>query len=75
MDKLLTVGQVANRLGRSAWSIYEDIKDGIIPARRLKPRGRIYIVEDELREALKPISVQTALDIVRASGASEAASV
>jgi excisionase family DNA binding protein len=51
---LLTVRQLSTRLQLSPWSIYEAVRSGRLPARRLHPRGRLRFVEAEVMEALRP---------------------
>jgi excisionase family DNA binding protein len=54
MPELLTVRQLAKRLNLSHWAIYQAVKDGTLPGRRLRPRDRLYFSEPEIMEALKP---------------------
>jgi excisionase family DNA binding protein len=54
MPELLTVRQLAKRLNLSSWAIYQAVKDGTLPGRRLRPRGRLYFSEPEVMDALKP---------------------
>lgn len=49
VDKLLTVPQVAERLGIHRIEAYELVKTGEIPAKRLSPR-RIRISESALQQ-------------------------
>lgn len=49
MDKLLTVPQVAERLGIARVQAYELVSAGEIPAKRLSPR-RIRISESDLQQ-------------------------
>jgi excisionase family DNA binding protein len=66
--RIADVRQLAKRLNLSSWAIYQAVKDGTLPARRLRPRGRLYFSEPEVMEALKPDPlIRELLDQARAA--------
>jgi excisionase family DNA binding protein len=55
MPKYITIHHAAQRLGVSVWTVYRAIKSGSLPARRLQPRGRYLISEDDLKSPGQPV--------------------
>ena len=55
LQKLLTVGQVADRLQVSRWSVYRRVAEGQIPAVKLGtgPRAPLRVDADELEQWLR----------------------
>ena len=51
---LLTVRQLSTRLQLSPWSIYEAVRSGRLPARRLHACGHPRFVEADVMEGLRP---------------------
>jgi excisionase family DNA binding protein len=50
----LTTGEVAGQLRLSVERVYDLVRDGVLPARRLTPRGRLLIHPDDVERALQP---------------------
>jgi excisionase family DNA binding protein len=49
---LLTTQEMAERLRRSKYQVYQDVKAGRIPAVRIHPKGRLLFNADEVERAL-----------------------
>jgi excisionase family DNA binding protein len=54
MPSYCSVRTIAEVLGVSPWTVYQAIAAGRIPAHRLKPTGRLFLVADEVKAALQP---------------------
>jgi excisionase family DNA binding protein len=60
-QKLLTVDQVAERLGQTKWSVYRKVHDGVIPAVRLGGgRSALRVREGELEHWLSSRTIRRA---------------
>jgi excisionase family DNA binding protein len=58
LQTLLTVDQVAHRIGQSKWTIYRKVAAGEIPAVRLGPgRSALRVRADELETRLDEMRV------------------
>jgi excisionase family DNA binding protein len=51
---LLTAPEAAARLRISVERLYDLVADGTIPARQLRPRGRLLFRPEDLEAALRP---------------------
>jgi hypothetical protein len=56
MAQYESVKAIAKASGISPWVLYRSIRAGVVQARRLTPRGHLYVTREAVEAALRPAS-------------------